>query len=573
MTNLKRPVYRILVSWAWVACMASAWAGDTGAVDPAGASPRLRLDVTSYALQGQWPVRGLDPQDILAPYTGRGLRTSRVQEAAAALQGFLDDRGWALYRVRLPAQPLQGQVWLDLQPQRVERVTVQGVQSGKAASDAQVRQALPGLREGQTPNLHQLAAQSALANENSARQLQVVLAPSAASDPMQASDGVDATIQVREQRPWDLGLSWSNHGNDATGRDRLTLFGRRAQLAGRDIEVQVAATTSLERAQSVRQLGASFRVPLYSLGWQLTGLHTRSDVIGSFGSFSTVSAGQVLALGGSAYLATGGAARHQLGIGLQDKRYEPVRIDGVPLPGQVDRRSRPWVLSYAGRWQDEGGAGVAPTPASSKDQSAGSDAYLGQGRRQWAIEWARNTGGGSGNTLAAHQSEDARIDALRWRLWRASASQVWAWSQAQSPSHWQLAVRAQAQWASRPLIAGEQFGLGGPTSLRGTRQERPLAGDAGWLMSWELSSPAAQGWRALAFVDAGGVASTGLAPGRPAQDALTSVGLGVRMNRPHSALVLDYGRIIRGSSEPLSLMPWAPQRGDDRLYVTISLNL
>jgi hemolysin activation/secretion protein len=53
---------------------------------------------------------------------------------------------------------------------------------------------------------------------------------------------------------------------------------------------------------------------------------------------------------------------------------------------------------------------------------------------------------------------------------------------------WRLAVKADGQWASQPLISNEQFGDGGVAGVRGY-QEGEVFGDTGWRITGELKTP------------------------------------------------------------------------------------
>ncbi len=525
-----------------------------------------RFDVTGFDLRGADPLPPGHAEAVLAPFVGPGASLARLREAVAALEAALRAQGLGLYRVALPPQALEGRVVLALEPLRLDRIEVQG---NNLSSEAQVRRSLPALVTGGTPDLHQLAAQASLANDSPVRQVQVVLREGradmpgagrgegdAGADERVEAGRVDARILVREQRPASLTAILSNHGSAATGRDRFTVSGRHADLAGRDIDLQASYTTSLERPQDVRQAGLSLRVPLYPLGAQLSGFVTRSDIVGDFGDFRSTGAGSVSGLELATYLATGGQSRHRMALSLQDRLFETTRIDDQLLPGQVDRRTRPLGLRYAGRLEGQPGATPDAGPMAALRPEAG--------QWQWAAEWLANTGSGAGNDLAAYQSEDPRVHRVRWQALRLSIAN------GRDLSAWRLLWRVQGQLASTALIAGEQFGLGGLNSVRGTRDERPLSGDSGWQGSVELAAPPRDGWRAVAFVDAGGIASKPAQDGEPALDRLASAGLGLRWSDPRLAVVLDWGRIITGSRVPLAVQPSAPQRGDERLYLALS---
>ncbi|MGA2684830.1 MAG: POTRA domain-containing protein [Verrucomicrobiota bacterium] len=56
------------------------------------------------------------------------------------------------------------------------------------------------------------------------------------------------------------------------------------------------------------------------------------------------------------------------------------------------------------------------------------------------------------------------------------------------PGNWSALFNANGQWASEPLIANEQFAIGGTTGVRGY-QEGENYGDTGWRMQFDLRAP------------------------------------------------------------------------------------
>ncbi|WP_431856961.1 ShlB/FhaC/HecB family hemolysin secretion/activation protein [Azospirillum sp.] len=108
-------------------------------------------------------------------------------------------------------------------------------------------------------------------------------------------------------------------------------------------------------------------------------------------------------------------------------------------------------------------------------------------------------------------------------------------------------VRVQGQMADRPLLATEQLGFGGGTSVRGY-DERVVNGDQGVLISNELRSPefgvlgqedAAQ---VLAFWDYGAAWNRNAGNGVPRSARLSGAGVGLRYAlAPYLSLRFDYG--------------------------------
>jgi len=139
-------------------------------------------------------------------------------------------------------------------------------------------------------------------------------------------------------------------------------------------------------------------------------------------------------------------------------------------------------------------------------------------------------------------------------------------------NNWIWSARGEFQYSPDVLISGEQFGLGGLGSVRGPSIERPLSGDRGLSGTLEVTSPELMpGLRAIGFLDAGWLGNTNPTPPKPTSDHLASTGLGLRYGRGPFALAMDYAYIFTGSKVPLSLNSSAPQKGDDRFYVTLSV--
>jgi hemolysin activation/secretion protein len=195
----------------------------------------------------------------------------------------------------------------------------------------------------------------------------------------------------------------------------------------------------------------------------------------------------------------------------------------------------------------------------------------------WAynIDLSVNLGSGSGNSLSAYRTEffnpttGEGISSRAFKILRAghqysaSLGKSWLWS-----------MRSQAQWSNTALIAGEQIGLGGTGSLRGA-PDRAISGDAGLLSSLEITSPELmKGLRLTGFVDAGWLSnrSAQSCTCRVPNDRLASLGLGLRYGHESGiSLNADYGRLLNTSKLPLTSNSSAPQKGDDKLHLTMSV--
>ncbi len=498
-------------------------------------APVTVFAIRGFNVTGDNPLSDGETARLLAPFLRTAATLETLQQATSALEAGLQASGFGLHRVALPPQELGETVTLNIVKFTVSKVTVEGL---SLYTEANIRRTLPELREGQTPNFRRLAIQTAIANENPNRQIQLGLREGA------SPDQIDAAISVKESRPWTLALGLSNAGSKASGRDRFTVSGGHTNLWDLDHQFIGAYTTSLQRPSDVRQLGLSYRVPLYAAGGVVGASYTRSDVVGNFGTFTSTGAGHTAGVNYTLYLPPEGGRRSYVSLGLDDKVFDAARINDVQVPGALARRSRPLVLGY--------------TAKTETDTAVWS----------YNAELAFNTGSGTHNNLDALRSEDPRVGTVHWKALRGGVNFL-----APVAGSWLLGLRAQWQYSPDVLISGEQFGLGGLTSVRGTSIERPLSGDSGVSGSAELSTPElVTGLRLLGFVDAGWLGNhSANAFGKPSTDRLASAGLGLRYAAGALAVSADYGRLLTGSRVPLAVNSGAPQKGDDKFYINLSL--
>jgi amidophosphoribosyltransferase len=90
-----------------------------------------------------------------------------------------------------------------------------------------------------------LAVQTAIANENPAKQVQVSLKES------DEADKIDVRLLLKESDTLSLSLSLSNTGSDSTGNNRLSVVASHANVWGLDHQASLAYTTSPERIKEV----------------------------------------------------------------------------------------------------------------------------------------------------------------------------------------------------------------------------------------------------------------------------------------------------------------------------------
>ena len=539
-TNSRHPLAcNGILSGALVACAVglSGWPTVSMAqvaVEPAGlATSGPTFPIKGFDIDGENPLSAAEVSRVVAPFLRSDATIETLQKATAALEAALKEKGFALHRVSLPPQEVGGAVKLTIVKFVIGKVTIDGrVRFG----EANIRGSVPELLEGTAPNFRTLAVQTAIANESQGKRLQVALKES--DEP----DKIDARIVVKESKPWNFSVSSSNTGSAATGNDRLTLAGSHSNLFDLDHQLTAAYTTSVERPAAVNQFGLNYRIPLYRWGGVVSASYTQSNVLGEFGTFQSTGTGRTMGVNYNHYLPPVGGYRSYLGVGVDDKQFDVILINGLPLAGQAVRRSMPLTLGYNGRLESD-------------------TAVWG-----FNVDVATNlpTGDG-GNDLVSYRTEDTRIGSVQWSALRGGANYTAAWG-----GGWLWGVRGQFQFSGDALIAGEQFGVGGVTSVRGMA-ERPLSSDSGVLLSGEVTTREwAPGLRLLGFVDAAWLGNSNPTASKPESDSVSSAGLGLRYERPVLTLSADYGRVIGGSVLPAAALSGIPKAGDDKLHINLS---
>ena len=254
---------------------------------PGGGVPSAAPVIRGFSVTGKNPLPDNDVTLILAPFLRKPATLENLQAATTTLEAALRDQGFGLHRVILPPQEVDETITLHLVHFTMGSVTVEGA---SAFNEANIRASLPELQEGGTPHLDRLALQTALANENPSKNVQVALR---ASD---KPDQIDATIKVQDALPLKFSGNLNNTGSRQSGRDRFTLAASHHNLFDRDHHLLAAYTTSLAKPSAVSQLGLSYRVPLYARLSTLELSYTQSDVVGDFGTFSSSGAGRTLSV-------------------------------------------------------------------------------------------------------------------------------------------------------------------------------------------------------------------------------------------------------------------------------------
>lgn len=498
-------------------------AGQAGA--PSGGP---RFAITGYAVENNTLLSPALIERQLAPFTGPEKDFGAVQQALEALERLYADAGYSVVQVQLPEQELtSGVVRFRVLEGRLMSVRYEG---NRHFSDANVGHSLTALQPGNSPNVHELANNLRMINENPAKQTVVTL--KAGREPGE----VDAVARTTDQDPVRYALTLDNTGTRNTGVFRMGLAAQHANVFDRDHVMSVQYITSPDNHhRQVAILGAGYQVPLYQLNGSVGVFYGSSNVDAgrvesAAGNYMISGRGTVFGLRYTHNLEKRGNWENSLAAGYDFRAYQ---AHVVPVGGTAtlvpDVTVHPLSLAYL---------------ASYRQPDLDFSGYFSV---------VHNLPGGSDGNDAAFQQAGQRPGAnSRYVLYRYGLNLARA-----LPGEWQIRAAFSGQHTAQLLISGEQFGVGGAESVRGYL-ERELASDKGHRGSLEVHTPDWSGIlaeslriRGLAFYDFGYVKRIRPAAQEAHGAAVSSVGIGLRGAIGKSfGLRLDFARVMdRGNDQ------------------------
>jgi hemolysin activation/secretion protein len=535
-----------LCSVGAISCLA-AMAADTNAVpanSPAAKaapmsapSPTLHFLVSRYEVEGNTLLQETVLVDALSKYTGTNITFNEVGGAVKELQMEYHNRGYDTVSVTIPQQRLTNGVFkIRVFEGRLAEIIVTG---NRYYSSNNVMRALPGLKTNIFLNSKLLQPQLDLANANKDRQVYPEIHP-----------GPDANttslmLRVKDQLPLHAKVEANNQSTPGTPDMRLATSAVYDNLWQLDHALGVQYTFSEQEYKQggdwnlydrplVANYSAFYRLPLaapdsyaeaaaQSAGKFGYNEATRKFVLppttgapelNIYASGSTIDTGVTHGSLTTLFSGTNGTIAQEtdkqgltyndaLGfrltqtlpelagflphfqVGMDYKSYKEVNLEtnnfiftetnlfganGQPLPPRVTKTASPvptttQSLSYLPvtlHWD-----------ADRDDPSGTTGLGFNYSPNLWYSGTRENLDSIAGS---AHASGF-------WHIITASASR-----DQMLPDNWKLALRADGQWASEPLISNEEFGGGGIAGVRGYR-EGEVFGSTGWRVTSELKLP------------------------------------------------------------------------------------
>ena len=493
-----------------------------------------RFEIRQIQLQGNTLLQQSEVDVILAPFIGQDKNFANVQEALDALQAAYQQRGYTLVTPWLPEQSLeQGTIVVRIIEPKVKGLHVSG---NREYSEASILRALPDIKMGEAPNVAAISSNIRLANENPGRKINVNFKN------LTDEDKLEADVQVAESKPWRIIVATDNSGSKATGRYRFSTAIQHNNLFERDQSFLFQYTTAPGHYSAVKTAAASYRIPLYSLGDSLDFFAAWADVdssrsITNVADVKLNGKGNVSGIRYNFNLPQWGFWNHKLVAGIDYRLYKnDIRLNRAQLG--TDVAAHPFSLAWGGNFSQD---------------RFNFDVSLGVlHNNPWGSK------GGERHYNASRLGADAS-----YTLTRLNTATTW-----QTENDYIFRFAANAQQTQDRLIAGEQFGLGGATAVRGY-EEREESWDSGYVGTAEIYSPNLASWlgvsattlRLLGFYDTGRGKVQQSLVGERDNHRLYSYGWGMRANSGEDfSLSLDVGYARKDS---LSLIT---KKGDTQVH-------
>ncbi len=511
-----------------------------------------RFQITSYLVEGNTILEQAKIDSVLRPYKGSGRQLSDIESARSELEKAYHAAGYPTVVVMLPEQTIEaGVVNLQVLEGRLVHITVTG---NEHYDRFNIRGKLPSLQPGALIYEPTFVKELGAVNGNPDLKVAPVLKPG--TEP----GTVDLELKVKDRLPVHGKLEGDNRGPITTPQNRLLAEVQHTNLFGGDEILTVNTVQTPTDWGAVQNYGASF---VYPVKWPdhllaVYGSKSKSNSVLA-GSAISVGGGSDVKIAGNATVAgfryilpifSGGENTHQLSVGVDYKQLEstdatfPTGQSAVVL-GAL--RYTPASVAYTGFYPDQ--LGLTKLALSARGYIAGT---IPGGSEE---DFARNPANpdqpgqraGSTGTFAVLQGGLDRVQPL--------------------PEGFALALHADGQWGSQPLIPAEGYFAGGFDTVRGYRQFEAIGDNAvrgrAELTTPELFAiPIDRIWqrrrsadytirvKLAAFYDAAKLWVQEAPAGQTSQFLLEGVGGGIRVKFPKDVgqLIIDQGYALRDGS-------------------------
>lgn len=526
-----------------------------------------RFQISSYLVEGNAILEQDKIDSLLQPYKGPDRRLSDIESARIELEKAYHTAGYPTVVVMLPEQTIEsGVVKLHVLEGRLVHITVTG---NEHYSRLNIRGKLPSLQPGVLIYEPTFVKELGTVNGNPDLKVAPVLKPG--TEP----GTVDLELKVKDRLPVHGKLDADNRGPITTPQDRLLAEIQHTNLFGGDEILTVNTVQTPTDWGAVQNYGASF---VYPVKWPdhllaVYGSHSQSNSVLagsaiSLGGGSDVKIAGNSTVGGFRYIFpifSGGTNTHQLSVGVDYKQLaasEASFPDGGTAVVLGALKYTPASVAYSGFYPDR--LGLTKLALSARGYVAGT---IPGGSEE---DFARNPS--NPNEPGQRRGSTGTFAVLQGGLDRAQPL----------PGNFTLALHADGQWGSQPLIPAEGYFAGGFDTVRGYLQYEAIGDNAvrgrAELTTPELFAiPIDRIWqrrrsadytirmKVAAFYDAAQLWVQDAAPGQISQFRLEGVGGGIRVKFPKDVgqLIIDQGFALSDTA--------ITKRGDTFVHFSVGL--
>jgi hemolysin activation/secretion protein len=504
MKKVSVAIFHSLPAAALVACLAgfspAALAQATPAAEPV-------FDVYEYVIEGNTLLSNAMVERTVAPFMGPGRRFNDIEQARSALEKAYQDAGYLSVLVSLPNQQVdRGEVRLEVAETPLAAVTVTGAQHHLPS---RIKEAVPALKEGSVPHFPTLQRQLA---ELQSAQLQVTPLVNAS----ESGQAIDVDLKVEDKPAFFGSLQYSNAQSYNTTRGRVSATVGTSNLFQRGHTLGMSWQYAPYRPKDSNVLSLLYGLPLTARDeLMLSATNSNSDTltqVSGSGPSSTLTKGTFAGLRWTHRLdPLTWPVRHSVYAAVD---YKINRDFNTFKDGAIVQRppTRYPVLGAGYNLTHSGAGDVVSTLSASAKFSTHS---LG-GRKVDC----------DGITLEQFDCKRAGASA------DFAAVQIAVGHARPVLGNWRLNLSADVQLATGALPGGEQYAVGGSSTVRGYF-DYEQSGDEGWSSRIELVSPPwlnTSGFKAtaLAFADRGFVRIVNPQLTQIERVHLGSFGLGLR---------------------------------------------
>jgi hemolysin activation/secretion protein len=400
------------------------------------------LPARPITLDEEMPVPRPNLVDTLEEFLGEGKGIQEIEAARAKLERVYHDLGYPTVLVNIPEQTVgaEGTILLDVVEGKVRRVRVTG---NRYFTMESIIKDLPTLHEGNLIYLPRLQEELAVVNSQADMRVEPTLMPG------KEFGTVDVELKVEDKMPLHGSLELNNRASANTHDLRLNGVIHYDNLWQQGHSLSGQFQTSPEDIREVRVLSASYVLPP---PWQdehrlaLYGIWSDSET--GFGEGFTVTGSGFIS--GARYvipLTPYEQYNHNLTAGLDYKAFE--ETVGFAHDPSLRTPIRYWPLSvaYSGSLPDAHGLTVFSAALNMCFRELRADPG------QFAIKRSQSRGGYLFGTFGVERRQQ-----LPWQTG--------------------LYLKLDGQLASEPLIANEQYIVGGMESMRGYQESFESADNA-----------------------------------------------------------------------------------------------